>query len=131
MSKISKITKNLLYKTAFVIFVIFVIFVNGRRASAQSVSRVSFDSVASVDSFNGENVNGRPQIVIDMSAGLRLSDHWQVHIRPWFRLPRPPAPTAAVPNPAYADWDTQLYQWLPAETGCSYVATARLRGQST
>jgi len=28
-------------------------------------------------------------------------------------------------------WDTQAYQWLPAEAGRSYVATAKLRGQSS
>jgi len=27
-------------------------------------------------------------------------------------------------------WDTQLFQWMPVEPDCSYVATARLRGQS-
>jgi hypothetical protein len=28
-------------------------------------------------------------------------------------------------------WDTQIYQWLPAEPGRVYVATARLRGRSS
>ena len=27
-------------------------------------------------------------------------------------------------------WDTQLFQWIPVEPDCAYVATAQLRGQS-
>jgi hypothetical protein len=73
-------------------------------ASAQELSRFSLESVVGVDEFGGENVNERPQIVIDIFAGVRLSDNWQLFVRPWFRLPRPNTPTApAVP------WDKQLY----------------------
>ena len=36
---------------------------------------------------------------------MRLGDHWQLYVRPWFRLPRPNTPTAAVPP-----WDKELYQ---------------------
>jgi Domain of unknown function (DUF4838) len=28
-------------------------------------------------------------------------------------------------------WDTQLYQWIPVEPGCTYVATANFRGKSS
>lgn len=77
---------------------------------AQAPARFTVDSVLSVDSFNGENVNGHPQIIVDISAVLRVSDNWQIYIRPWLRLPRPPAPTPAVPDPEYADWDKELYQ---------------------
>ena len=74
-------------------------------AAAQETARFALDSVLSVDAFGGENVSNRPQIIIDVSAGVRLSDHVQVHIRPWFRLPRPNAPGAPVP-----DWSKELYQ---------------------
>ena len=30
-----------------------------------------------------------------------------------------------------AAWDTQLYQWVPAQPGFTYLATARLRGASS
>jgi len=73
-------------------------------ASAQSVSRFSLESVVGVDEFGGENVNNRPQIIVDIFAGVRVGANWQFFIRPWFRLPRPTTPTA----PA-APWDTQLY----------------------
>jgi hypothetical protein len=91
-------------------FAAFAFFVQASAASAQSVSRVSLESVIGVDSFHGENVSGRPQIVVDISAGLRVSDTWQIYVRPWFRLARPAAPTATVRSPEYADWDKQLYQ---------------------
>lgn len=74
-------------------------------ASAQSTTRVSFDSQIGVDLFRGENVNDRPQVIVDISAAIRVGDNWQVYVRPWLRLPRPGTPTArAVP------WDKQLYQ---------------------
>jgi hypothetical protein len=77
----------------------------GSPAFAQSVSRFSVDGVVGVDSFGGENVDSQPQIVIDVSAGMRVGDNWQIFVRPWLRLPRPATPTAATPP-----WDTQLYQ---------------------
>src|SRR6185436_16055307 len=36
---------------------------------------------------------------------VRISDHVQAYIRPWFRLPRPNTPTS--PTPA---WSHELYQ---------------------
>lgn len=74
-------------------------------APAQTIARFALDSVVSVDEFAGENASDRPQIVIDVSASVRLGDNWQAYIRPWFRLPRPNTPTAAVPP-----WDKELYQ---------------------
>ena len=44
-------------------------------ASAQSVQRFALDSVASIDVFGGENVSNHPQIIIDVSGGVRISDH--------------------------------------------------------
>ncbi len=75
------------------------------RASAQSVARFSLESVVAVDEFGGQNASNRPQVIIDVSWAVRVGDHWQAIVRPWFRLPRPSPPTAPVP-----DWDTQLYQ---------------------
>ena len=82
-----------------------IVVVSGAPASAQSPARFTVDSVISVDAFRGENVNDRPQMIVDVSAGLRVGDRWQVVFRPWFRLPRPTSPTApAVP------WDKQIWQ---------------------
>jgi hypothetical protein len=74
-------------------------------ASAQSVARFALDSVVSVDEFAGQNASDRPQIVIDVSAAVRIGDRWQLYVRPWFRLPRPSSPTTAAPS-----WDKELYQ---------------------
>lgn len=71
----------------------------------RSVERFTADSVVAVDVFGGQNVSSRPQIVIDASTAVRVSDHWQLVVRPWLRQARPSTPTAAVP-----DLDVQLYQ---------------------
>jgi hypothetical protein len=84
---------------------IFVLLAWAVPASAQSVARFSLESVVAADEFDGENVSGRPQIVIDVSMAIRIGGGWQAYARPWFRLPRPA--TAAAPVPA---WDTQIYQ---------------------
>ena len=73
--------------------------------AAPTVARFAVDSVVSVDDFAGENSSDRAQIVIDVSAAVRLADNWQIYIRPWFRLPRPTFPTGPVPP-----WDKELYQ---------------------
>jgi hypothetical protein len=73
--------------------------------AAQSFDRFSLESVIGIDEFAGENVNNRPQIVIDVAAAVRLSDGWQVVFRPWLRLPRPGSPTAAA-----VPWDMELWQ---------------------
>src|SRR6266496_2376046 len=61
--------------------------------SAQSAEHFALDTVLSIDKFAGENVSNHPQIIIDISGGVRISDHVQAYIRPWFRLPRPNTPT--------------------------------------
>lgn len=68
------------------------------RLSAQSLARFSFDSVAAIDLFQGENTIDRPNIVIDVTGVLRLSDGWVLYIRPWFRQPRT------------NEWDKEIYQ---------------------
>ena len=74
-------------------------------AAAQSVQHFSLDTVISLDDFGGENVSNHPQIIVDISGGVRISEHLQAYIRPWFRLPRPNTPTSPVP-----DWTHELYQ---------------------
>lgn len=74
-------------------------------AHAQSVERFTADSVISVDAFGGENVSSRPQIIIDLSAAMRIGDRWRIYVRPWFRQPRPATPNGPVPA-----WDTELYE---------------------
>lgn len=53
-------------------------------ASAQTLSRVSLDSVAAVDLFEGQGASGNPGASVDISSVVRISDSWSVHIRPWF-----------------------------------------------
>src|SRR2546421_399941 len=74
--------------------------------SAQTAyQRFSLDTAAAIDFFRGDNVNDRPQIVVDILGTAHLGNGWQAYIRPWFRLPRPSTPlTPAVP------WDAQVYQ---------------------
>jgi hypothetical protein len=74
-------------------------------ASAQEAARFSLESVLAVDEFAGQNASNKPQVVIDVSLAMRLGDHWQAYVRPWFRLPRPNTPTGEVPP-----WDKELYQ---------------------
>src|SRR5215467_13342115 len=71
----------------------------------EGVARFSLESVVEADEFAGENVSNQPQIVIDVSFAVRVDDHWQIYVRPWFRLPRPSSPTAATPP-----WDKEIYQ---------------------
>ena len=71
---------------------------SAHRLSAQSLARFSFDSVAAIDLFQGENTVDRPNIVIDVTGVLRLSDGWVLYIRPWFRQPRT------------SEWDKEIYQ---------------------
>jgi hypothetical protein len=67
-------------------------------AAAQSAARVSADSVVAMDQFVGQNAAGRPNIVIDVAATVRLGGGWMLYVRPWFRQPR--ANT----------WDKEIYQ---------------------
>jgi hypothetical protein len=74
-------------------------------AAAQDVSRVALESAIGVDAFGGDNAVNRAQVVIDVSAAVRVGDRWQVYVRPWFRQARPS--TTTVPTPP---WDTELHQ---------------------
>jgi hypothetical protein len=77
----------------------------GAPAAAQSVAGFSLESVIAVDEFGGEGTVNNPQVIIDVSAAVRMGDRWQVYLRPWFRQPRPQ--TAALPVPP---WNTEIYQ---------------------
>jgi hypothetical protein len=73
-------------------------------ASGQTSARFSLDSVVSVDAFQGQNTVDDPNIVIDVTAVVRIADGWLVYVRPWFREPR-------LPRPADPDnWDKEIYQ---------------------
>jgi len=105
----------------FAVFAVSSVFVTASPAAAQSpalssveaptlnagegVARFSLESVVEADEFAGENASNRPQIVIDVSFSVRIDDHWQVYVRPWFRMPRPNTPTAEAPP-----WDKEIYQ---------------------
>ena len=73
-------------------------------ARAQAPARFSLDSVVSVDVFQGQSTVDDPNIVIDVTAVMRLSDEWLVYVRPWFREPRLPRPTDL------ENWDKEIYQ---------------------
>ncbi len=64
----------------------------------ESVSRFSLESALSADVFDGDNVSTRPNLIVDVTAQLRLGDHWVVYVRPWARLPRTTV------------WDWEIYQ---------------------
>ena len=51
---------------------------------AQSLSRVSLDSVGAVDLFQGEGTTGNPGASVDISSVVRLAEGWSLHVRPWF-----------------------------------------------
>jgi hypothetical protein len=80
--------------------------VSARPAFAQQRDQwFSFDSVVSIDEFGGQNAASEPQIIVDVSSVARISDHVQMYLRPWFRLPRPNEPGGPVPA-----WVHELYQ---------------------
>lgn len=65
------------------------------------------ESVVEADVFGGQNVSNRPQVIIDVSAAVRLGGGWQAIVRPWIRQARPSVPGGAVP-----DLDVELYEAL-------------------
>jgi hypothetical protein len=72
--------------------------------SAQSVARFSLDSAVAIDTFRGQNTVEDPNIVIDITAVMRLAEGWLVYVRPWFREPRLPH----IEDPD--SWDKEIYQ---------------------
>lgn len=97
------------------------VFLAAAPAFAQDSARFAVDSVLSIDAFAGEHVSNRPQLIVDVSVGMRLSERVQLHIRPWFRLPRPNVPGGPVP-----DWSKELYS-----AGLRYERPAGERGLAT
>ncbi len=69
-------------------------------AAAQSLSRVSLDSVNAVDLFRGDGTTGRPGASVDISSVIRIGAGWSAHIRPWFFK------SSAVGS----TWSRELYQ---------------------
>lgn len=67
-------------------------------AQTESTERVSFDSVVESDIFRGQNAATRPNIVIDLSATVRITTGWSVYVRPWFSQRRT------------TTWDKEIYQ---------------------
>jgi hypothetical protein len=68
-------------------------------ARAQSeFERVAFETAIGIDLFRGENAADRPQVIIDLIGTVRVTDRWQLYVRPWFRQPRT------------SEWDEQIYQ---------------------
>ncbi len=72
---------------------------------AQSIERITGDSVVETDVFGGDSVSNRPQVVLDLATAVRIGDNWRIFARPWLRQARPATPTGAVPP-----WDIELYE---------------------
>ena len=60
------------------------LFIGGTPALAQ-VAPVSIDSAVSINGFAGQHAADQPDIVIDVTATLRLGRGWVAYARPWFR----------------------------------------------
>jgi hypothetical protein len=73
-------------------------------AHAQSPARFSLDSAVGIDVFRGQNTVEDPNIVVDVTAVVRLTDGWLLYVRPWFREPRLPH----IEDPD--SWDKEIYQ---------------------
>jgi hypothetical protein len=58
--------------------------VTARPAHAQSLARVSVDSVSAIDLFRGDGTTGRPDASVDISSVIRIGGGWSAHLRPWF-----------------------------------------------
>lgn len=54
-------------------------------AAAQSTDWWSVDSAVGVSQFVGEGAADRPDVVIDVTASVRLGSGWVAYVRPWFR----------------------------------------------
>lgn len=54
-------------------------------SSGQSLERITVESAASVTKFYGERAGARPDMVVDITATVRLDGGWVVYARPWFR----------------------------------------------
>jgi hypothetical protein len=67
-------------------------------AQPQTPARFSVDSAIQVDEMQGQTTLDRPNIVIDVTASMRLAAGWTLYVRPWFRQPRT------------SSWDRQIYQ---------------------
>lgn len=57
-------------------------------AGAQELSRIGLDSTVSIDQLAGEAAPDRPNIIVDVSAVVRLGGGWSAFVRPWLRDPR-------------------------------------------
>jgi hypothetical protein len=67
-------------------------------AAAQEPARFSIDSTVAADVFRGQGAADRPNIIIDITGVVRLSDGWTAYVRPWLRQPRANR------------WDKEIYQ---------------------
>jgi hypothetical protein len=67
-------------------------------AQPQTPARFSVDSAVQIDQLQGQSTVDRPNIVIDVTASMRLGPGWTLYMRPWFRQPR------------NSTWDREIYQ---------------------
>lgn len=56
----------------------------GTWISAQSAP-IAIDSAISINKFVGQKAEERPDIVVDVTATMRLGKGWVAYVRPWFR----------------------------------------------
>jgi hypothetical protein len=67
-------------------------------AQPQLPARFSIDSAVQIDDMQGQSTVDRPNIVIDVTASVRLATGWTAYVRPWLRQPRTDS------------WDREIYQ---------------------
>jgi hypothetical protein len=55
------------------------------QTDASSIAPVSVDSAIGINQFVGENAAERPDIIVDVTATVRLGRGWVAYVRPWIR----------------------------------------------
>ena len=67
---------------------VLVVLATAGSGQAQDVARVTADSIVAIDTFAGDGTVGRPSVVFDGFAAIRLGPGWQAYVRPIVRKPR-------------------------------------------
>jgi hypothetical protein len=57
----------------------------GATPAAAQVAPISVDSAVSINRFGGQHAADQPDVVIDVTATVRLGKGWVAYARPWFR----------------------------------------------
>jgi hypothetical protein len=91
-------------RSTVTVWTLFIVLGLAAPAHAQTPARFSLDSALGIDLFRGQNTVDDPNIVVDVTAVVRVGERWLLYVRPWFREPR-------LPNIGDPDnWDKEIYQ---------------------